>query len=72
LGIISATASVILHVDPGEPRLDSFLADRPKQIGSLLNISPKTVDTYRASILRKIGVESVVYLVKLAIKWKLS
>ena len=45
---------------------------RPKQIGSFLNISPKTVDTYRASILRKLGVKSVIELVKFAMKWKLS
>jgi|SRR5882762_1590874 len=44
---------------------------RPKQIASFLNISPKTVDTYRASIVRKLGVENVVELVKFAIKWKL-
>ena len=44
---------------------------RPKQIASFLNLSPKTVDTYRASIVRKLGVENVVELVKFAIKWKL-
>ena len=44
---------------------------RPKQIAGFLNLSPKTVDTYRASIVRKLGVENVVELVKFAMKWKL-
>jgi two-component system response regulator NreC len=44
---------------------------RPKQVASFLDISPKTVDTYRASIVRKLGVDNVVELVKFAMKWKL-
>src|SRR3989442_273739 len=41
------------------------------QIAGFLNLSPKTVDTYRASIVQKLGIENVVDLVKFAMKWKL-
>jgi DNA-binding NarL/FixJ family response regulator len=44
---------------------------RPKQIASQLNISAKTVDTYRAHLMLKLGIESVAGLVKFAIRWKL-
>ncbi len=41
---------------------------RPKDIASALAISPKTVDTYRASLMRKLNVRDLVELVKLAIE----
>jgi DNA-binding NarL/FixJ family response regulator len=44
---------------------------RAKEISSRLGISPKTVDTYRANVTRKLGIESVVGLVRFAIKRKL-
>ncbi|MGA2146842.1 MAG: response regulator transcription factor [Bryobacteraceae bacterium] len=40
--------------------------DRAKEIAALLDISPKTVDTYRASMMRKLGVGDLVSLVKFA------
>jgi len=40
--------------------------DRAKEIAALLEISPKTVDTYRASMMRKLGVNDLVGLVKFA------
>jgi DNA-binding NarL/FixJ family response regulator len=40
--------------------------DRAKEIAALLEISPKTVDTYRASMMRKLGVFDLVSLVKFA------
>ncbi|MGP8246618.1 MAG: response regulator [Bryobacteraceae bacterium] len=40
--------------------------DRAKEIAVLLEISPKTVDTYRASMMRKLGVFDLVSLVKFA------
>ena len=40
--------------------------DRAKEIAALLEISPKTVDTYRASMMRKLGVADLVSLVKFA------
>ena len=41
---------------------------RSKQIGDLLYISPKTVDTHRLQIMRKLGLNSVVELTKYAIR----
>jgi DNA-binding NarL/FixJ family response regulator len=40
---------------------------RAKEIAQLLGISPKTVDTYRASLMRKLNVKDLVGLVKFAI-----
>ena len=40
--------------------------DRAKEIAVLLDLSPKTVDTYRASMMRKLGVSDLVSLVKFA------
>lgn len=52
----------------------SFLVDgmRPKDIASVLNISPKTVDTYRSNIMRKLGIHDIVGLVKFAIQRNLT
>ncbi len=44
---------------------------RPKDIARLLAISPKTVDTYRANLMRKLNVHDLVELVKFAIERKL-
>jgi DNA-binding NarL/FixJ family response regulator len=44
---------------------------RAKEIASQLGISPKTVDTYRAHLMRKLGIDSVAGLVRFAIKGKL-
>jgi DNA-binding CsgD family transcriptional regulator len=41
---------------------------RPKDIARLLDVSPKTVDTYRANLMRKLGINDVVGLVKFAIE----
>ena len=52
----------------------SFLVDgmRPKDIAKLLEISPKTVDTYRANIMRKLEVDGIAGLVKFAIQRNLN
>jgi DNA-binding NarL/FixJ family response regulator len=52
----------------------SFLVDgmRPKDIAKLLNISPKTVDTYRANIMRKLEVDGIAGLVRFAIQRNLN
>jgi DNA-binding NarL/FixJ family response regulator len=52
----------------------SFLVDgmRPKDIARLLDISPKTVDTYRANIMRKLEVDGIAGLVRFAIKRNLA
>lgn len=41
---------------------------RPKDIAKALKLSPKTVDTYRAGVMRKLGVHSIAGLVRLAIE----
>ena len=48
----------------------SLLVDgvRPKDIAKSLEISPKTVDTYRANIMRKLEIDSVAGLVRFAIQ----
>jgi len=40
---------------------------RAKEIAARLNLSPKTVDTYRASLMRKLDIHDVAGLVKFAI-----
>jgi DNA-binding NarL/FixJ family response regulator len=40
---------------------------KAKDIAALLEISPKTVDTYRASLMRKLNVRDIVALVKFSI-----
>ena len=45
---------------------------RAKDIAELLHISPKTVDTYRASLMRKLNVRDIVGLVKFAIERNLT
>jgi DNA-binding CsgD family transcriptional regulator len=39
-----------------------------REIAEKLSISPKTVDTYRSRLMRKIGVKNLVDLVKFAIR----
>ena len=52
----------------------SLLVDgmRPKDIARSLEISPKTVDTYRASVMRKLEIEGVAGLVRFAIQRNLD
>ncbi len=47
-----------------------YLAEgrRPRDIARLLDISPKTVDTYRSSILRKLSVDGIAGLVRFAVE----
>ncbi len=44
---------------------------RAKEIAARLELSPKTVDTYRASLMRKLDIHDVAGLVKYAIRRKL-
>ena len=41
---------------------------RPRDIAVALNLSPKTVDTYRASIMRKLEIDGIAGLVKFALQ----
>jgi len=45
---------------------------RPKEIAARLDLSPKTVDTYRASLMRKLDIHDVAGLVKFAITRNLT
>jgi len=45
---------------------------RAKEIANLLDISPKTVDAYRASLMRKLDIHDLVGLVKFAIERNLT
>jgi DNA-binding NarL/FixJ family response regulator len=45
---------------------------RAKDIAELLQISPKTVDTYRGTLMRKLNVHDIVGLVKFAIERNLT
>jgi DNA-binding NarL/FixJ family response regulator len=44
---------------------------RAKDIAEILDISPKTVDTYRASLMRKLNIHDLAGLVRFAIEKKL-
>ena len=45
---------------------------RPKEIAGRLNLSPKTVDTYRSSLMRKLDIHDVPGLVRYAIQRDLT
>lgn len=66
----AAKADPISLLSKREYEVFSFLVEgmRPKDIARLLNISPKTVDTYRANIMRKLEVDGIAGLVRFAIQ----
>lgn len=61
-------------LSPREMEVFSYLVSglRAKDIADRLEISPKTVDTYRASLMRKLNVHDLVGLVKFAIERNLT
>jgi DNA-binding NarL/FixJ family response regulator len=61
-------------LSPREIEVFSYLVNglRPKDIAELLDISAKTVDTYRAGLMRKLNVHDLVGLVKFAIERNLT
>jgi DNA-binding NarL/FixJ family response regulator len=61
-------------LSPREMEVFSYLVNglRAKEIADLLEISPKTVDTYRAGLMRKLNVHDLVGLVKFAIERNLT
>jgi DNA-binding NarL/FixJ family response regulator len=61
-------------LSPREMEVFSYLVNglRAKDIADLLEISPKTVDTYRASLMRKLKLRDLVGLVKFAIERNLT
>jgi DNA-binding CsgD family transcriptional regulator len=42
------------------------------RIGELLSLSPKTVDTYRSRMMKKLGIGSLPELVRLALRYGLT
>jgi DNA-binding NarL/FixJ family response regulator len=73
-GDAPARKDPLANLSPREIEVFSHLVNglRAKDIAELLNISPKTVDTYRASLMRKLGVQDLVGLVKFAIERNLT
>jgi len=67
-------ADPLAALSPRELEVFSHLVNglRAKEIADLLEISPKTVDTYRASLMRKLNVDDLVGLVKFAIERNLT
>jgi len=64
----------LASLSPREMEVFGYLVNglRAKDIAVLLDISPKTVDTYRASLMRKLNVHDLVGLVKFAIERNLT
>jgi len=64
----------LASLSPREMEVFSYLVNglRAKDIADLLEISPKTVDTYRAGLMRKLNVRDLVGLVKFAIERNLT
>jgi DNA-binding NarL/FixJ family response regulator len=69
-----AAHNPITCLSPRETEVFSYLVNgrRAKDIAELLDISPKTVDTYRASLMRKLDIHDVAGLVKFAIQRDLT
>lgn len=72
----SATGGVdaIETLSAREHQVFTMLVDgmRAKEIAGRLEVSPKTVDTYRASLMRKLDIHDVAGLVKFAIRRNLT
>jgi DNA-binding NarL/FixJ family response regulator len=70
----SAVDDPLASLSPREMEVFSYLVKgiRAKDIAELLRISPKTVDTYRATLMRKLNVHDIVGLVKFAIERNLT
>jgi len=74
------TGNTQLRADPIETlssrefQVFSLLVEgiRAKEIAARLALSPKTVDTYRASLMRKLAINDVAGLVRLAVKRDLA
>jgi DNA-binding NarL/FixJ family response regulator len=67
-------ADPIESLSSREFQVFSLLVDgvRAKEIAARLSLSPKTVDTYRSSLMRKLDIHDVAGLVKFAIKRDLA
>jgi DNA-binding NarL/FixJ family response regulator len=67
-GLNSTSEDPLAGLSRREFQVFSFLVDgmRPRDIARVLDLSPKTVDTYRANIMRKLNIEGIAGLVKYA------
>ena len=63
-------ASAFYHLTPREREIIQLLAEgrSNKGVSSLLGISVKTVETHRAAIMRKLGINSIAELVRYAVR----
>lgn len=70
----SAVEDPLQSLSSREYQVFSLLCDgvRAKEIAARLSLSPKTVDTYRASLMRKLDIHDVAGLVKFAIQRDLT
>lgn len=79
---LAQTLTTVVRKDPSDPlealssrehQVFSLLIEgvRAKEIAARLAVSPKTVDTYRASLMRKLNIHDVAGLVKYAIQRQL-
>jgi DNA-binding NarL/FixJ family response regulator len=70
----SATEDPLESLSGREYQVFSLLCDgvRAKEIAARLSLSPKTIDTYRASLMRKLDIHDVAGLVKFAIQRDLT
>jgi DNA-binding NarL/FixJ family response regulator len=65
----SAEGSAAGLLTPREREIVQLLAEaRSKEVAAILGISVKTVETHRASVMRKLGITSIVDLVHYAIR----
>lgn len=69
-----ATGDPFETLSPREYQVFTLLVEglRAKEIAARLDLSPKTVDTYRSSLMRKLGIYSLAGLVKFAVRNKLT
>lgn len=70
---MSATDPLV-DLSKRERQVFMFLVDgvRAKEIAARLTLSAKTIDTYRASMMRKLGIFELANLVKFAIRHGLT
>jgi len=70
----NANADPLETLSSREYQVFSLLIEgvRAKEIAASLKLSPKTIDTYRASLMRKLNIHDVAGLVKFAIQKRLT
>lgn len=70
----AADSAVVPRLTPREREIIQLLAEghRNKKIAQMLGISIKTVETHRTALMRKIGVKSIVDLVRYAVRNNLT